>query len=68
MAQLVDFQRRAADIREIAAGIFDQRERKVLLDFLVDLEKLEPRPQNKSNGSLGLAPLDAAIAAAPPEV
>jgi hypothetical protein len=40
MADLVDFGRRVAEIRHIAMGIFDSHERKVVLDFVSDVEEL----------------------------
>lgn len=35
-----DFSRRAAKIREIAQGIFDKGERRTVLTFVADAEKL----------------------------
>lgn len=45
MADLPDFHRRAVQIRKIAKGIFDREERKTLLDFVADLEKLTAKPE-----------------------
>ena len=56
----VDFSRRAAKIREIARGIYDKSERRVVVKFVNDAEKLlaaawlpvaqqsqlEPNPKN----------------------
>lgn len=54
MAELFNFERRAAAIRKIAAGIFDKRDRKLVLDFLADLESAAAKPRTKGNGSLAL--------------
>jgi hypothetical protein len=40
MSEFVDFGRRVAEIRQITQGIFDQAERKVVLDFVSDVEEL----------------------------
>jgi hypothetical protein len=40
MDKAVEFERRVADIRQIAQGIFDKQERKVVLDFVSDVEDL----------------------------
>jgi len=53
MERLGDFPRRAAQIRVIAAGIFDKRERAVVLDLVADLEKIAAT----GNGSTALKPL-----------
>jgi len=37
---LANFPQRAAQVREIAKGIFDNKERKVVLDFVVVAEKM----------------------------
>ena len=54
MVELANFRRRAAEIRKIAAGIFDKNERKLLLDFLAELESLAAKPRTKGNGSMAL--------------
>jgi hypothetical protein len=36
----LDLRRRAEEVRAIAKGIFDQRERQTLLEFVDDCEKL----------------------------
>ena len=38
------FERRAKEIRKIAEGIFDHRERAIVLEFVADLEKLVVKP------------------------
>jgi hypothetical protein len=40
VAEIVNFGRRVAEIRQIAIGIYDSRERKVVLDFVSDVEEL----------------------------
>jgi hypothetical protein len=40
MVEFADFQRKAAEVREIARGIFDAGERKAVLDFVSDVEEL----------------------------
>jgi len=70
MAQLPEFERRAAEIRKVAAGIFNKKERKLLLDFLADLEDLAAKPGKQGNGSMALEKLarrDAVIFDALPE-
>jgi hypothetical protein len=70
MVELADFQRRAAEIRKVARGIFDKKERKLLLDFLADLENLVAKPGRQGNGSMALERLasrDAAIFDALPD-
>jgi hypothetical protein len=36
----IDFRYRAAQVREIAEGIFDKTERRVVLQFVADAERL----------------------------
>jgi hypothetical protein len=40
VAEIVSFGRRAAEIRQIAMGIYDKQERKLVLDFVSDVEEL----------------------------
>jgi hypothetical protein len=40
MADLAYYRRKAAEIREIAAGLYDPLERAVVLEFVADLERL----------------------------
>lgn len=46
--RLVDFKRRAAEARKIAQGIFDHKERKVVLDLVSDAEKLAEKLRSSS--------------------
>jgi hypothetical protein len=54
--RVVDFDRRVADIRQIARGIFDRAERKVVLDFVCDVEELVARAKVVSRLGLKLVP------------
>ena len=46
MERLGNFSRRAAQIREIAAGIYEDRERAIVLDLVADLEKIATAGNN----------------------
>jgi hypothetical protein len=51
MADIVDFGRRVAEIRQIAEGIYDKAERKAVLDFVSDVEELVGK--TRLGGQLG---------------